>query len=226
MIKSLYPIFQHWSTKGSVFIISDTHFDDNDCKLMDPKWISPLEHIEIIKKRVHKNDTLIVLGDVGNVEYFKLLNCYKVLITGNHDSGESKYRRKKECIITSQDLNLMRELKVIGKIDYIEKKDDYFIGWRDNKLFDEVYDGLLTISGKIILSHEPLPNLPFVYNIHGHDHSGRQYKDDNHLNVASNVINYTPVNLADMIKSGVLSKIDSIHRITIDKATANPLHKR
>lgn len=86
MIPSLYPTFRDkWSAVGSVYIISDTHFDDPDCKLMDPNWITPQKHMEIIKKSVHKNDTLICLGDCGNASYFDELKCYKVLITGNHD---------------------------------------------------------------------------------------------------------------------------------------------
>lgn len=32
MIASLYQVFRHWSDNGSVYIISDTHFDDSDCK--------------------------------------------------------------------------------------------------------------------------------------------------------------------------------------------------
>lgn len=85
MIKSLYPQFQRWSATGSVYIISDTHFDDSDCKLMNPNWITPQEHMNIIKQKVHKGDTLIHLGDVGNPKYLDELKCYKVLITGNHD---------------------------------------------------------------------------------------------------------------------------------------------
>ena len=66
MIPSLYPTFrERWSATGSVYIISDTHFDDADCKFMDPNWISPAEHIAILKKKIHKGDTLIHLGDVG-----------------------------------------------------------------------------------------------------------------------------------------------------------------
>lgn len=85
MIKSLYPQFQRWSDAGSVYIISDTHFDDSDCKFMDPDWITPQEHMEIIKQSVRKGDTLIHLGDVGDASYLDELKCYKVLITGNHD---------------------------------------------------------------------------------------------------------------------------------------------
>lgn len=85
MIKSLYPLFYKWCENGSIYIISDTHFDDSDCKYMDPNWITPEEHINIIKKIVHKNDTLIHLGDVGNGSYMDELKCYKVLLSGNHD---------------------------------------------------------------------------------------------------------------------------------------------
>lgn len=86
MINSLYKEYaDRWSSTGSVYIISDTHFDDPDCKLMDPNWISPQEHMQIIKADVHRNDTLIHLGDVGDAAYLDELKCHKVLITGNHD---------------------------------------------------------------------------------------------------------------------------------------------
>ena len=86
MIKSLYPQFQYWSSTGSVYIISDTHFEDKDCLLMDPEWITPQEHIDKIKKVVRKGDTLIHLGDVGNGEWLTQVPASrKILITGNHD---------------------------------------------------------------------------------------------------------------------------------------------
>ena len=69
----------------------------------------------------------------------------------------------------------------------------------------------------ILLSHEPV-NLPFVFNIHGHDHMNAE-RDPFHLNVCSDVIGYSPVNFNRFVKSGRLSAIPSIHRITIDEAT-------
>lgn len=90
MIDTLYDTFKHWSANGSVYIISDTHFEDEDCKLMDPLWISPQRQIEILKI-AHKTDTLVVLGDVGNPEWFGQLKCHKVLVLGNHDAGKSVY---------------------------------------------------------------------------------------------------------------------------------------
>ena len=181
MIAGLYDKFKHWSEKGSIYIISDTHFDDADCQLMDKNWISPKEHIEILKKYAHKNDTLIILGDIGNPTYLKNIKSYKVLIKGNHDTGSSNY----------------------------------------TEYFDEIYEGPLFISEKILLSHEPINGLDFCLNIHGHNHNGKIQEDIYHLNVASNVCNYIPISLSIIIKQGYLANIQTIHREIIDKATDN-----
>lgn len=90
-------------------------------------------------------------------------------------------------------------------------------------IFDEVYEGPLFIAEKLILSHEPI-NLPFAYNIHGHDHANELR--DHHLNVCAEHINYTPVNVDREIKRGLLSKVDSIHRTTIDRATEKKQKKQ
>lgn len=86
MITTLYKNFQHWSEKGSVWLLSDLHFDDSDCKLMNLDWITPEEQIAIINSMVRKNDTFICLGDVGKADYIKQIKAsYKVLLLGNHD---------------------------------------------------------------------------------------------------------------------------------------------
>lgn len=84
-------------------------------------------------------------------------------------------------------------------------------------VFEEVYDGPLMISSKIILSHEPL-DINWAFNIHGHTHTITQDKIG-HLCVCSDVINYTPINFNQFVKSGRLKEITPIHRSTIDKAT-------
>lgn len=89
MIKTLYPCFQHWSKKGSVYLISDTHFGEIDRKIMGYS-ISEEEQFHILKETCHKNDTLIHFGDVGDLSYIKRLKCYKVLIMGNHDQSIKK----------------------------------------------------------------------------------------------------------------------------------------
>lgn len=85
------------------------------------------------------------------------------------------------------------------------------------KVFDEVYEGPVFLSKKILLSHEPI-NYPFALNIHGHDHS-HWSKYELGYNVCAEHINYTPISINQIIKSGVLSTIDDIHRVTIDTAT-------
>ena len=92
MIQTLYEPFKCWSEKGSVYILSDPHFEDSDCKFMDPNWISPKEQVDIINNLVKKSDTFVCLGDVGNPKYVSMLKAgRKVLITGNHDKP-SLYR--------------------------------------------------------------------------------------------------------------------------------------
>lgn len=52
------------------------------------------------------------------------------------------------------------------------------------------------------------------------------YKDGcKHINLAANVCGYTPINLGKIIKDGILSDIESIHRITIDKAIEKKMKK-
>lgn len=91
MIQGLYKCFQHWSANGAVWLYSDPHFGDSDCKLMDPNWPNPDEQVKRINAKVGRKDTLILLGDVGDIEYAAKLRGYKVLICGNHDMGHSKY---------------------------------------------------------------------------------------------------------------------------------------
>ena len=178
MINGLYWFARKWSEKGSVWIFSDTHFNDVDREVMGYE-ISSQEQFDILKRFVHKNDTLVHLGDVGDPKYFEKLPGYKVLILGNHDYTAKKFQ----------------------------------------PYFDEIYEGPLFISRKILLSHEPVYGLNCCFNIHGHDHSVNNIGDDHHLNLASNVCGYKPVSLGKLIKDGILADIKDIHRITIDNAT-------
>ena len=220
MIKTLYKPFQQWSEKGSVWIISDTHFDDKDCKLMDKNWLSPKKHIENIKKYVHKNDTLIHLGDVGNPVYLSDLKCYKVLIMGNHDKRKSNYERKlRKFEYNFPTIEDAQKALKNGDISYFNwtRCINRAIGWVDNYLFDEIYEGPLMIAEKLILSHEPL-YINWAFNIHGHVHTDYIWDDRLELNLASNRVDYLPYNLGHGIKNGLLSKVDSVHKQTINRA--------
>ena len=178
MYKHLYDCFSHWYHGGTIYFYSDPHFADADVEAMRKNYIGDEEQIKRIRSKVGKNDTLIILGDVGNKEFLKKIRGYKVLILGNHDSGASTYK------------------------DYV----------------DEVYEGVLMISDKILLSHEPV-DFPYALNIHGHDHSGWEKMKTPHLNVCAEHIDYTPISFKQIIEGGALKNISSIHRETIDAAT-------
>lgn len=91
MIPGLYKIFEHWAQTGTVWIYSDTHFNDIELELNHPRPVSTEEHIKRINSKVGKKDTLIHLGDVGDTECAKKLKGYKILVCGNHDTGRTNY---------------------------------------------------------------------------------------------------------------------------------------
>lgn len=114
----------------------------------------------------------------------------------------------------------------IGNPEYLKKLRGYkvlILGNHDKGItnyepyVDEIYDGPLFISNKILLSHEPV-DLSFGINIHGHNHSGEIIDRDNEdffsYNVCSNVVGYKPVRLDEIVS---LYKVKDIHRLTIDK---------
>ena len=92
MIQGLYDIFAHWHKQGTVWIYSDTHFNDKDLAVGVKSRPSAEEHLKLINSKVGKKDTLILLGDVGDIEIARRLKGYKILIAGNHDAGMSNYK--------------------------------------------------------------------------------------------------------------------------------------
>lgn len=225
---NLYPCFKHWfynsATKNSIWFFSDPHFNDEESKLFRKDYIGDDELVKRINSKISKNDTLICLGDVGDITFVKKLRGYKVLIKGNHDAGSSKYQRVEHIItrkeIEEKNLDIDFICRNYKKIYHHEIGEYYYY---DNQLFDEVYEGTLQISPKIILSHEPI-DYKYCFNIHGHNHSG--YTDENHMNLCVEHINYTPINLTSIIKSGVLKNIPDIHKETIHTATENKKEKQ
>ena len=219
MIPTLYDKFKPWSERGSVYIISDTHFEDEDCLLMDKNWITPQEHINRIKKCVHKNDTLIHLGDVGNPEWMNQIKAHKVLIMGNHDQSATKFKKHREMIdldgCTDDEINWKLDHGEIDSISY-EFHSPFIRGYKTLGYFDEVYTGPLFIAEKILLSHEPIICGSMWYNIHGHDHNKDHIWSYNEINLASNVTRFDIFNLGKAIKLGMLRHIDGVHRLTID----------
>ena len=83
------------------------------------------------------------------------------------------------------------------------------------EFFDEIYNGPLVVGQKLILSHEPV-DVPWAYNIHGHCHCRESPVEERGFNVTSDVVDFKPINLGNLIKDGALSGITNIHRMVID----------
>lgn len=193
----LYEPFMKWYHGGTIWLYSDPHFQKNTEMEEFFKWPTAEERLARINKCVTKNDTLICLGDVGDrLDLIAQIKCdYKVLITGNHDKGNSIYE----------------------------------------PYFNEIYDGPLFISDKILLSHERI-DLPFCINIHGHEHCAESWFDlvgiqtvigmvqTASFNIASDVVDFKPIRLDEIISKYPLKNVHSIHRITIDNATNDKLN--
>ena len=174
------------------------------------------------------DDTIVILGDICDIEYVKKIRGYKVLIMGNHDAGRTNYERCwwKEWFDQSkysreEALAEMQRMYpgcryIISEGYQFRSPFEYWEVIADNMLFDEVYEGPLMIGEKLILSHEPV-DVPWAFNIHGHDHVGHKRK--NHMNVCADVIGYVPINMNQFMKSGAMAHVETIHRDTIDKAT-------
>ena len=205
----LYPCFNHWLQHDNIWILSDPHFNDPEMKYFRKDYIGDAEFVKRINSKVGKKDIFICLGDCGDLEFIKKIRGYKVLIKGNHDDkGDDYYKR-----VVEYDYNCHCETGAVLSKKLIS----------DNHLFDEVYPGGLWISEKVLLSHQRI-DLPFVYNIYGHHH-GDPINNDHLKCVCAEFINYTPLSLLDMYKHGTFSKVESIHRQTIDNAIERKLKK-
>lgn len=195
MIEQLYPCFRHWSDGCSVWIYSDPHFDDPDSKLMNPNWPDPDEQITNINSVVNKNDTLILLGDIGDFIYVNRLHGkQKILLTGNHDV--------KSCIYDGM---------------FTEIYDGpLFIGDRILLSHEPISCASIYGLAPIVLNiHGHCHNTPQKYFEHG----------TAVLNVCSDVINFHPVNLKSLIKDGWLKNVENYHRATIDYASENSIKR-
>ena len=207
MFKNLYDNFAHWfhDGRGTVYFYSDPHFNDQEMVHLRKNYIGDEEQIKRINSKIGKYDTLVVLGDVGDIEWVRKIRGYKVLVMGNHDKGATNYKRRVVDILPKDTFDALGY-----KMTWCHYVKDGIV-YYDNHLFDEVYEGALMIAPNIILSHEPV-EFPFARNIHGHTHG----KWDA-FNMCAEFIDYTPVPLSYFVKWG-FKDVPNIHRETIDKA--------
>jgi len=221
MIRHIYDEFaKRWYHGGTIWFYSDPHFNDPESTCLRKNYPGDDEQVRRINSKVGKKDTIIFLGDIGDTSFIKKIKGYKVLIAGNHDAGVSTYKKE-----------VYHDVKMVSEFPegFIPERNGYelvdvtpvgnmYDKITNNGLFDEVYEGCLMISDKIILSHEPV-DFKYAFNIHGHDHGMIEgYNNDGHFNCCAEHIGYYPVCIKEIVNSGRLKNIPDIHRTAIDNA--------
>ena len=241
----IYDLFaSRWLDGGTAYLYSDPHF--GDAGMNASRGITDGFQIKSINSRVGKKDTLIILGDVGDPSCVAKLRGRKVLIMGNHDKGRTNYLRREveEEAFDVRDLppyeaRRLREASKTMLDPKAGERERMEAFWeerrifeafpkkakRDNRLFDEVYEGPLMIGDRVLLSHEPV-DFPHAVNLHGHDHSGTAFRDGRHLNLCAEFLNYLPMPLREALAKCPPSKVRGIHEEAVARARANPRGKR
>lgn len=226
MIQGLYKIFDNWHEKGTCHIISDTHFGDKDLAAGVKNRPSDDELVRMINAKCGRADTLIHLGDVGDVAYVRQLRAdIKILVSGNHDLGTSTYERdigtmifdKVDYPTKASVMEYMKEKFPNYEIRIADTGSSWYCVY-DNNLFDFVFQGPLMIAEKLILSHEPV-DVPWAFNIHGHVHDPRHKNDKLHFNACLDATGYEVINFNQWMKQGHLAHVETLHRDTINTAT-------
>lgn len=237
-LPGVYDIFnQQWfNSCQTIWICSDLHLGDKDLRAGFPNRPSDEEIIKNINSKCGKNDCLIVLGDCGDTSLIPLLKAkVKIILLGNHDKGKINYQRNTWC--HKYDKKLYSKNEVIESISHnykfiinegyqFYKPFEYWEVIADNNLFDQVFEGPVQLGEKTILSHEPIPNITWAKNIHGHSHTGPVEANLFHYNVALEVNNYLPTNLNQLLKTGLTSHIETLHRDTINTAIRRAKKRR
>lgn len=171
------------------------------------KW-EPFSDIYLVSD-THFNDKELYIGTKrierkDADEYVKLIN--------------SKVGKKSILIHLGDvgDLEIMKKIRGY-KILIMGNHDIGVTKYKE--VFNEVFQGPVQISEKLILSHEPL-ECDWAFNIHGHIHSFTHKDDARHMCICPDVTgNFEPINFNQLMKSGFMAKIQTIHRNTIDSAT-------
>lgn len=169
-----------------IYFISDLHLGHSKVIEMCDRPFSDIDEmneklIEAWNKRVHKNDTVYIIGDfsyrsaISPSEYLKRLKGKKYLIIGNHDRSW------------------------IDKVDLSE----YFDGWSS-------YAVINTGKGKATLCHFPMLAFEGKYLIHGHMHNNtkRPYWSylktmDNALNAGVDINGFMPVTFDELVANNI-----------------------
>lgn len=156
------------------FVISDHHFYHKNVIRYEDRPFKDLEHM---KKMLIKNHNSVVTNN--DVVFFL---------------GDVSFTNKEK---TKEIITQMYGHKILIRGNHDTKSRNWYL----DVGFAEVIDYPIIYKGYFILSHEPAylnDKVPYV-NIHGHTH-GKSMSESYYVNVSVEQINYTPVDLDDIIE--------------------------
>ena len=172
MILSLYESFRHWSYTGGVYLIGDLNFSNKE----DRRVITE-EQVNILNNAVYPDDTLVVLGNVGNAEYMKHIRAgRKVLIMGRQDTlrdcGASFSEIYRGALIISEKIILTHEpVDILWCLNIHGSKHNGMQRW-ESKVGDQVCRHLdlsaeacnrQPVSLNVILKKYNFSEIPSIY---------------------------------------------------------------
>ncbi len=156
------------------FVVSDHHFGHKNIILYGNRPFNDLEHME--RELIKRHNSVVKKDDVvfflGDISFANKENTKKIIEKMNG-----------------------YKILIMGNHDKRSR------GWYLDCGFSEVINYPILFKGYFILSHEPVylnGKIPYV-NIHGHIH-GRSMSEDYYVNVSVEQIEYTPVNVGDIIE--------------------------
>jgi len=173
-----------------IYFTSDTHFGHANIIKWHRKKFKTIQGMEdaLVNRwniKVKPDDTVIVVGDFAflnsteRARVLSRLNGFKVLVQGNHDSGQ-KCPKGFDLMVQEMTMN------IAGQYVSIKHYPLRWSGWK--KLW-----------ATITFAHKPrfLNRMPInkgQWHIHGHTHSSVKF-DDKQIHVGCEAWNCTPVSI-------------------------------
>ena len=183
-----------------ILFTSDLHLGHKNVIRLCNRPFASIEEMDAVlienwNRKVHRNDTVYVLGDLmfrnekPPEEYLRQLNGKKHLITGNHDRAWTKH-----C-------NLTQYFESVNRLDYIS-------------------DG----KRQMAICHFPMmswPHMPRSYMVFGHIHANTDADywpliahSDKMLNAGVDINGYEPVTFEEMEADNIRHKLQSMEQET------------
>lgn len=213
MDRHLYDIFaEKWqSDNRQVFFYSDPHFGDLECYTKRGQLaLNLLEHgnTALIISEIAELFQAYRDGVISADDYVKAFDELQIKSINRRCGKASTF----VCLGDVGDLECVKKLRPRYKVLILGNHDAGATYYK--QAFNEVYDGELLISSKLLLSHVSVFSTNKI-NLHGHDHCSVDQ-----FNMAAESICYVPKSLNEIVATGKLKTVRSSNRKAIDRAIA------